>query len=97
MTPLREIGLRNLRGGYLPIGGKGRLFAAYIMVLLKFALARSIELQFVDGATKTTGLAVLRPFCTKTQSAASPRLGLAYVLFDGKLVTGARWHRHGAI
>jgi len=72
-------------------------FAAYIMVLLKFALARSIELQFVDGATKTTGLAVLRPFCTKTQSAASPRLGLAYVLFDGKLVTGARWHRHGAI
>jgi len=60
------------------------------MVLLKFALARSIELQF-------TGLAVLRPFCTKTQSAASPRLGLAYVLFDGKLVTGARWHRHGAV
>jgi hypothetical protein len=51
------------------------------MVLLKFALARSIELQFFDGATKTTGLAALRPFCTKTQSAASPRLGLAYVLF----------------
>jgi hypothetical protein len=60
------------------------------MVLRKFALARSIELQFVDGATKTTGLAVLRTCCTKTQSAAFPRLGLAYV--HGKLVTGAPWH-----
>jgi len=63
------------------------------MVLLKFALARSIELQFVDGATKTTGLAVLRPFCTKTQSAASPRLGLAYVQIGHRsAVAPARSH-----
>jgi hypothetical protein len=68
------IGLRYLRSaiakssvglGYLPI-----VCAAYIMVLLKFALARCIELQFVDGPPRLTGLAVLRPFCTKTQSAA---------------------------
>ena len=48
------------------------------MVLRKFALARSIELQFFDGATKTTGLAVLLTFCTKTQSLISTRLGFAY-------------------
>ena len=49
------------------------------------------------GPPRPSGLAVLRPFCTKTQSAASLRLGLAYLLFDGKLATGAPWHRHGAI
>jgi hypothetical protein len=58
------------------------------MVLLKFAPARSIELQFFDGATKTTGLAVLRPYCTKTRSGCFTRLGLAYV--HGEFVTGAR-------
>jgi hypothetical protein len=59
-------------------------FAAYIMTLLKFALARSIELQFFDGAIKTTrSCPSFDLTATKTQSAASPRLGLAYVHVHG--------------
>jgi hypothetical protein len=70
------------------------------MDLRKFALTRSIELQFFDGATETTwvlpsfDLSALRPSRLLSPGWVWP---VCLANLPRKLVTGARWLSHSIV
>jgi len=78
----------RLRFRTAPAGGSFPMSAAYIMILLKFVLARSIDLQFFDGAIKTTWSC---PSFDLTAPRPSRLLhaGWVWPMCMAKLVTGA--------